>query len=117
MRSISLLAALAALVALALVPATSATTEPNALKMIKVTVTPGNAKFAVTRLERGSIADFRIQNRTTKPVRISLAGIRSAVVPPRQTTSFFVHFDVRGKVAWSLLAAGKRTDRGAIVIY
>jgi hypothetical protein len=118
MRSFSVLAALAAAVAtLALAPATSATTEPNALKLVKVTVTPGNAKFAVTRLERGSIADFRITNRTKQPIRIVLAGVRSAVVKPGHTTSFFVHLNVRGKVAWSLVAAGKRTDRGTLLIY
>jgi hypothetical protein len=117
MRSFSLFAALAVVVALALVPATSATTEPNALKVINVLVKPGNAKFAVTRLERGSIADFRITNRTKQPIRISLAGLRSAVVRPGHVTSFFVHLNVRGKVGWSLLQAGTRTDRGALVIY
>ena len=117
MRSFSVLAALAVVASLALVPATSATTEPNRLKVINVIVKPGDARFAVTRLERGSIADFRITNRTKQPIRIELAGVRSAVVKPGHITSFFVHLNVRGKVAWSLVAAGKRTDRGALVIY
>lgn len=118
MRSLSVLVVIAAVAAaLAVAPAASATTEPNALKVIKVLVSPGKAKFAVKRLERGSIADFRIQNRTKKPVRMHLAGVRSAVVKPGQTTSFFVHLDRRGKVVWSLFAAGKRSARGSLVVY
>lgn len=118
MRSFSVLAALTTLVAaLAIAPTASATTEPNALRVINVLVKPGNAKFAVTRLERGSIADFRITNRTKQPIRIHVAGVRSAVVRPGHITSFFVHLNVRGKVVWSLTQAGTRTDRGALLIY
>ena len=115
MRPLILLAALVA--AFAVAPVSSATTEPNALKMIKVSVTPSNAKFAVTRLERGSIADFRITNRTKTPIRMQLAGVRSAVIRPGHTTSFFVHLNIRGKATWTLLAGGKRIDRGSLLIY
>jgi hypothetical protein len=119
LRAIPLLAALAA--AVALVPTASstapATTEPNSLKRINVLVTTTGAKVAVKRLERGSIADFRITNRSARPIRMALAGVRSAVVPRGQTTSFFVHLDVRGKVVWTVLAGKKRAARGSLLIY
>ena len=118
MRSFSLLAVLAAIVvALALVPATSATTEPNALKLVDVTVSANGAKFQRYRLERGTIADFRIKNRTKRPVRLLVADVRSAVVKPGQTTAFFVHLNVRGKIPWAVLLGAKRADRGALTIY
>jgi hypothetical protein len=117
-RAIPVVAAVAAAV---LVPAASATrpatTEPNALKMVKVTVTAKATTFAVKRLERGTIADFRITNRTRSARRLVVAGVRSAVVKPGQTGTFLVHLDVRGKVTWTVLAGSKRTHRGALVIY
>jgi len=118
MRSLSVLAVLAAIVvALALVPATSATTEPNALKLVDVTVSAKGATFQRYRLERGTIADFRIKNRTKRPVRLLVADVRSAVVKPGETTAFFVHLNVRGKIPWAILQGSTRHDRGALTIY
>jgi hypothetical protein len=118
-RLIPILAAL--LVAIALAPTAGAaqpeTTEPNALKIIDVLVNAKGATFGANRLERGSIADFRIKNRTKRSIRLQMAGVRSAVVRPGHTTSFFVHFDVRGRTPWTLLVRAQRADRGTFLIY
>ena len=118
-RHIPFLAALIAAIVLA--PTAGAaqpqTTEPNALKIIDVLVNAKGATFAVRRLERGSIADFRIKNRTKRPIRLQMAGVRSAVVRPGHTTSFFVHLDVRGRAPWALLVRSKPADRGTLLVY
>jgi hypothetical protein len=93
------------------------TTEPNALKIVDVLVNARGVTFEVRRLERGSIADFRIKNRTKRPIRLQMADVRSAVVKPGHTTSFFVHFNIRGRTPWSLLHGAKRSDRGVFLVY
>jgi hypothetical protein len=119
--SIRLIPVLAAILAsLALVPTASSrpeTTEPNALKIVDILVNARGATFEVRRLERGSIADFRIKNRTKRSIRLQMADIRSAVVKPGHTTSFFVHFNIRGRTPWALLQGAKRADRGTFLVY
>jgi hypothetical protein len=111
----------AAIVAtLALVPTAASrpeTTEPNALKIVDVLVNARGATFEVKRLERGSIADFRIKNRTKRAIRLQMADVRSAVVKPGHTTSFFVHLNIRGRTPWALLQGSRRADRGTFLVY
>jgi hypothetical protein len=119
--SIRLIPVLAAILAsLALVPTASSrpeTTEPNALRIIDVLVNAKGATFAVKRLERGSIADFRIKNRTKRNIRLQMADLRSVVVKPGHTTSMFVHFNTRGRTPWAILVRAQRADRGTFLIY
>ncbi|MGE5689365.1 MAG: hypothetical protein ACM33B_02295 [Pseudomonadota bacterium] len=116
-RTVPLLASL--LVALALVPAVSArpaTTEPASLRLVKVTLTNTSARFATTRLERGTIAQFEMRNTSKAPLRLVIAGARGPVVKPGKSAQLLVHVSVRGRLTWSLLSGSKRLARGSLLV-
>lgn len=101
---------------LALAPAASATTEPASLRLVKVTLTQSSAKFATSRLERGTIAQFQMRNTSKAPLRLVVAGARSPVVKPGKSAQLLVHVSVRGRLTWALFSGSKRLARGSLLV-
>jgi hypothetical protein len=118
LRTASLVAALVSLLALAPVAAAArpTTTEPASLRLVTVTLTDTKGTFAKTRLERGTIVQFTIRNRS-KVARVLVVGTaRSKAVKPGKSGTLLVHMDLRGKLTWRSVAGGKATYRGSLLV-
>jgi hypothetical protein len=110
--------ALAALcAALIAVPGASATTEPTNFIIFNVQLVPGTVKFAPQpTAERGTTGEFKIYNKTKKPLRFELAGRMSKLVKPKAHTIFFLLLYERGTYTWRAFGPNAPTLKGTFEV-
>ena len=90
MRLAAVLAAAAALAASA-----GATTAPELVVPVSVSMTPTAVTLSKKQALRGNYVEFRVRNRTARRRTFTLAG-RTIVVPARKLRELAIMFDVRG---------------------
>jgi len=92
-----------------LVPGGLATTAPETLNAVRVTVTDARIKMQRDRFERGSLAQFYIVNKSTKAQTFKVGREQTRKLRPGQHGVIIVHFAVRGRFAvYAIPDAGRR---------
>jgi len=96
--------ALAAVIAVASASGAPATTEPIMIVPIQVSLTNTQAVLDDKVVDRGSVVQFRIRNKSSVKRTFSIGGL-GAAVKPRGTATILVSFDTRGKFPFVSRAA------------
>jgi hypothetical protein len=89
----ALLAAL--LASLVLAPGAAATTAPELIVGVSVSLTSRTVQLSTKQVARGNYVEFRVRNRTAHRHLFTMAG-RTIVVPARKLRLLAIMFDVRG---------------------
>jgi len=103
----SLLLALAVLAAvLAVAPGASLarveTTSPTLNYTIDVYVTGKGVTLTRSVAKRGWIVHFRIHNKTSKPLRFEVGGLKTKVISPGKSSKLGTYLDARGQYEYKV---------------
>ena len=96
--------ALAAVVTVASATGASTTTEPIMIVPIQVSLTNQQAVLDDKVVERGSVVQFRIRNKSSVKRTFTIGGFKAAV-NPRGNATLLISFDTRGKFPYVSRAA------------
>ena len=96
--------ALAAVVTVASATGASTTTEPIMIVPIQVSLTNQQAVLDDKVVDRGSVVQFRIRNKSSVKRTFTIGGFQAAVKPHGNAT-ILISFDTRGKFPYVSRAA------------
>jgi hypothetical protein len=92
-----------------LVPGGLATTAPETLNAVRVTVTDARIKMQRDRFDRGSLAQFYVVNRSAKTQIFKVGREQTRKIRPGKFDVIILHFAVRGRFAvYAIPDAGRR---------
>ncbi len=99
-------ALVAVVLALAAAASTAqATTAPELIVPVSVSITPKSVSLSSKQVARGNYVEFRVRNRTQRRHTFTLAG-RSIVVPAQKLRLLAIMFSARGKYTYVSRGAG-----------
>ena len=90
------LLALVLLMLVVAVPSGTATTLPNLIVHVGVSLKPSAVTLSVKQVRRGNYVEFNVKNTTATRRLFSVAG-RTIAVPAKKNRLLVISFDVRGK--------------------
>ena len=96
--------ALAAVIAVASASGAPATTEPIMIVPIQVSLTNTQAVLDDKVVDRGSVVQFRIRNRSSVKRTFTIGGFKAAIQPHGNAT-ILISFDTRGRFPYVSRAA------------
>ena len=96
--------ALAAVVTVASATGASTTTEPIMIVPIQVSLTSQQAVLDDKVVDRGSVVQFRIRNKSSVKRTFTIGGFQ-ATVKPHGNATILISFDTRGKFPYVSRAA------------
>lgn len=105
-------------VALALVvavPAGLATTAPELIVPVNVTLKANAVTLSKSRAARGSYVEFRVRNTTARRRLFSVAD-RTISIPPGSSRSLAIFFDTRARYPYASRIPSGRAIRGTFTI-
>jgi hypothetical protein len=112
MRRVALIALVAWVVA---VPSGMATTQPDLIVGVNVSLKPNSVTLSQKQVRRGYYVQFKVRNATPGRRLFSLAG-RTIAIPAKKLRYLVISFEVRGKYGYVSRPAGGSGVRGTFTV-
>jgi hypothetical protein len=106
---------LALLLGVAFVPSGSATTLPDLIVGVSVSLKPETVAVFPKQVRRGYYVQFKVHNATSSRRLFSVAG-RTISVPPKKFRYLVISFDVRGKYQYASRKPAGTAVHGTFVV-
>jgi hypothetical protein len=116
MKRLLLLLAVAG-VGASLLPTASATTAPNIIINVRVSVTDSAIKFSPKRARRGWGAHFIVTNTGKRPHRVDIGGLVTPVIQPGNKRRVSASLEERGRYPYRVTLNGTPRQRGFFIVY
>jgi hypothetical protein len=97
------------------VPSGAATTLPNLIVRVGVSLKPSAVTLSSKQVRRGNYVEFRVRNTTATRRMFSVAG-RTIAIPAKKYRLLVISFDVRGKYRYVSRGTTGTSVHGTFVV-